>query len=239
MSKATRFLAAAMLVMGAGSAGACDATPLICFGDSYRHCECPGGGKGEARCGQDGTTWEACVCGGSSPGVGGGGGANGAAGAGGAGGTGGAGSSSGDGFDAGCMQSKICAQVQCGVYEDLCGTVDCGSCSPGKVCNGGMCCKPATCTTGACGVSLDGCGAIVSCPLQSANPELFCGPNGRWLCTDASRHPIAKQYCTFDPNISQPSFCGDVGAPDVPPSCKDMATDIEGKRLWCCPKNPT
>jgi len=74
-----------------------------------------------------------------------------------------------------CTQTTCAAQgKQCGPLDDGCGgTLLCGSCPNGGICNGGSCsggCAPTTCSAVGvtCGVISDGCGGTLSCGACAA-----------------------------------------------------------------------
>jgi hypothetical protein len=64
--------------------------------------------------------------------------------------------------------AQACGGLTCGGVPDGCGgTVTCGTCGAGQVCNGGTCgaCVPLTCASAGatCGAIADGCGGTLAC----------------------------------------------------------------------------
>ena len=104
--------------------------------------------------------------------------------------------------------AKSCTQLgkECGNQADGCGgTIDCGECTGGKTCQGGICktgaCVPKTCAQlGAdCGSTSDGCGDMLSCGSCDVGYE--CTSNKCTLegnqTTCAAYNPMKDGECTF------------------------------------------
>ncbi|NVJ20683.1 hypothetical protein HUW62_05580 [Myxococcus sp. AM011] len=95
-------------------------------------------------------------------------------------------------YSTGCVPQTTCPAIggQCGNPSDGCGgTLDCGTCSTGYICNSQFMCEstcqpnPATCL-GLCGCVSNGCGEIMNCG-SCADAGAAC-PSGQQRCCDGN-----------------------------------------------------
>ena len=134
--------------------------------------------------------------------------------------------------DASCVPAAGCPNgVECGEISDGCGgTLTCGSCGEGSVCQSGTCevCEPITCDDleGAeCGEIDDGCGGTLTCgcPTNQKCQEGRCLP-----CPDYSCEDFGAQCGTVDEGCGRdPLYCG---------TCEgDGVSCVDNKCLFCVP----
>ena len=158
----------------------------------------------------------------------------------------------------GCMPSVTCSPAggqYCGVIGNGCfGTMDCGACPTGQLCEDGLCvggasCMPLACqlATGKyCGTVGNGCGRAMDCGGCAANQT--CSASGLCVATNCTRltcNPGTSRFCGAVGDgcggmldcgaCTAPATCGGRGVPGVcgDPNCQPISCSPAGGGRYC------
>ena len=159
-----------------------------------------------------------------------------------------------------CATAVTCSPLNghyCGVIGDGClGTIDCGTCASGQVCEGGLCVEGASCVPKVCQVPTggkycgrvgDGCGRAMECGACDATQ--VCSPSGLCVagsgCVPLSCNVGASRYCGVIGDgcggmvdcgaCAAPATCGGLGVTSVcgDPNCVKGTCTAVGGGQYC------
>ncbi|MBC8134098.1 MAG: hypothetical protein H7X95_14045, partial [Deltaproteobacteria bacterium] len=159
-----------------------------------------------------------------------------------------------------CATMISCSPVNgryCGVIGNGCfGTIDCGTCAAGQICENGLCVEGAACIPKPCQVASggkycgrvgDGCGRAMECPACDATQ--VCSPSGVCVagsgCVPLTCNAGPSRYCgTIGDGCggmldcgacAAPATCGGLGVASVcgDPNCKKGTCAAAGGGQYC------